>query len=158
MSLWRSATGPAIIPPLSVAPSGASHDPLWVSFELRVWPDVRSIPSPALFLFRALSTESMLSPPSQPPFRPRSLAHSLVRARSLGGGHAGHVRVCVDQSHATPQSIQQSSAGRQLSLTGASARLAVVVLPLQSDIPALRRAALPPPSPGHHAQPARNHT
>jgi hypothetical protein len=68
---------------------------------------------------RALSKESMLSPPSLPPSCPpsRALARSLIRscppsrvlarslirscARSLGGGHAGQVRECVDHSHVT---------------------------------------------------------
>ena len=68
---------------------------------------------------RALSKESMLSPQSLPPSCPpsRALARSLIRScppsrvlarslsrsctRSLGGGHAGQVRECVDHSHVT---------------------------------------------------------
>ena len=85
-----------------------------------------------------------------------SLARSFARARALS--EAGMPAKCESAwIIPTSQSIQQSSAGRQLSLTGASVRLAVAVLPRQSDIPALRRAARPhrpaaAPAPGHHAQ------
>ena len=64
-----------------------------------------------------------------------SLARSFARARALS--EAGMPAKCESAwIIPTSQSIQQSSAGRQLSLTGASVRLAVAVLPRQSDIPA----------------------